>query len=141
VEELLDKGADANMQGEYSVSPAHCAANAGQLDCLKMLLELGAQINICDDENQTPLHYVAITFFTFFLLLGLTDTACACVRVVCHVQAAYWGQLSCVQLLLEKGAYADLTDKNGRMASDLTSSTEVPPDHLHTRNILLWSAS
>jgi ankyrin repeat protein len=58
VEELLDKGADANMQGEYSVSPIHCAANAGQLDCMKMLLELGAQLNICDDDNQTPLHYV-----------------------------------------------------------------------------------
>jgi ankyrin repeat protein len=59
VEELLDKGADANMQGEYSVSPLHCAANAGQVDCMKMLLENGAQLNICDDDNQTPLHYVS----------------------------------------------------------------------------------
>jgi len=84
VEELLDKGADANMQGEYSVSPAHCAANAGQLDCLKMLLELGAQINICDDENQTPLHYVDTPPSSHSILLGLTSIVCR-VCVVCRV--------------------------------------------------------
>jgi len=59
LEELIDKGADPNMQGEFSISPLHSAANAGQLHCVKALLENGAHLNVCDDDNQTPLHYVS----------------------------------------------------------------------------------
>ena len=37
----------------------HFAAGYGEDDCVKLLLEKGADINACDNNKNSPLHYAA----------------------------------------------------------------------------------
>merc|ERR1712012_440165 len=60
------------------------AADAGQIECLKLLLEKGANVNHTKDSGQTAL-----------------------------MKAASWGRTECAKLLLEKGADANMKATGG----------------------------
>jgi ankyrin repeat protein len=73
------------------------ALATNQLDCLKLLIANGANVNAQSDDKFTALHFVC----------NGGDNACA------------GGKASIVELLLKAGADASLKDEYGRTALDL----------------------
>lgn len=66
------------------------------MDCVKLLLENGAGLNIADKKGQTPLHV-----------------------------AAQKGQTDYVRLLMQKGAKIDVKDKQDKTALKVASSEKI----------------
>lgn len=58
VRELLASGHSPNDKDENSYTPMHAAASYGHLELLDVLLENGGDINITDDDGDTPLYTV-----------------------------------------------------------------------------------
>ncbi|CAB0041669.1 unnamed protein product [Trichogramma brassicae] len=48
-----------NMKDENGMLPIHWAADRGDTNILKCLIEAGSDVNSIDQEGQTPLHYAA----------------------------------------------------------------------------------
>ena len=66
VNALLQHGADLNQMGE--VKDPHTltiAAMKGHVDCLKLLVEAGAEVNVCKDGNGETALYYAIKYFFY----------------------------------------------------------------------------
>ncbi|KAL4657997.1 cyclin-dependent kinase 4 inhibitor D-like [Arapaima gigas] len=53
---LLQHGANANMQDQQGIAPAHDAARTGFVDTLSVLLEFGASVNTPDLSGALPIH-------------------------------------------------------------------------------------
>jgi ankyrin repeat protein len=83
VRDLLQAGAPPNLAGnlrlpdqtvlaaharESSLTPLHVAASSKNLDLVKLLVEFGADINICDERGRCPL--------AFALLNEAAEVAC-----------------------------------------------------------------
>ena len=43
------------MQTEYDWAPLHWAASYGHVDCVKLLIEAGANVSVVSDQGVTPL--------------------------------------------------------------------------------------
>ena len=71
-------------------SSLHAASAGGHADIMKMLLDSGADINLTDEQNMTPLHYAVIS-----------------------------GGKEAVSLLLENGADTSIKTKEGKTALDI----------------------
>ncbi|EKX50011.1 hypothetical protein GUITHDRAFT_67344, partial [Guillardia theta CCMP2712] len=52
-------GGDANHKTSDGVTAAHEAARTGRVDCLEMLHEFGANLDIESDNGNRPSHYAA----------------------------------------------------------------------------------
>ena len=55
VRELIAQGADVNVRNTKGQSALHCAAKAGFVDIVAVLLEHGARVDAEDDAGETPL--------------------------------------------------------------------------------------
>ncbi|KAH0604915.1 uncharacterized protein H6S33_006583 [Morchella sextelata] len=53
--ELLAAGADPNARNHHMSSCLTLAAEYGHLECLKVALEYGAEVNVVDRDNDTPM--------------------------------------------------------------------------------------
>ncbi|KPP57246.1 cyclin-dependent kinase 4 inhibitor D-like [Scleropages formosus] len=53
---LLEHGANANVQDQQGITPAHDAARTGFVDTLSVLHEFGASLNIPDHGGALPIH-------------------------------------------------------------------------------------
>lgn len=71
VKVLLDKKADVNAQDIYGKTALHVAAQHGMERITRLLLEYSADINILDNEHNSPLHEVVVA--KDYLLVGDTD--------------------------------------------------------------------
>ncbi|MEM8955994.1 MAG: ankyrin repeat domain-containing protein [Verrucomicrobiota bacterium] len=49
--EMIDAGADVNVQKEIGYTPLMAAAHDGRLECIEMLIERGADINMQDESG------------------------------------------------------------------------------------------
>lgn len=89
---LLRKGADPNLASKngYSVYPLYVATDLNFEGISKMLVEAGAEVNVIQASQMTPLH-----------------------------AAAKNGNIEMLILLLEKGALVDIKNDQGKTASDL----------------------
>ena len=56
VQELLDQGANVNIQNSKGQTALHCATKAGFVGLVKILLAHGANVNAQDNNGDTPLH-------------------------------------------------------------------------------------
>mmetsp|Transcript_7906 Transcript_7906/g.15323 ORF Transcript_7906/g.15323 Transcript_7906/m.15323 type:complete len:403 (-) Transcript_7906:58-1266(-) len=56
---LLDTGLSANACNQHGESLIHMASRRGQADCLNVMVEYGAALEIVDDYGRTPLHEAA----------------------------------------------------------------------------------
>ncbi|KAL3905864.1 MAG: hypothetical protein SGPRY_010762, partial [Prymnesium sp.] len=92
VELLLQRKADPMQRDRAGWTPLHAAARSGSTDVAAVLFGIltEEQINSRGPSKQTALH-----------------------------RAAFWSQLSMVELLLKNGANCDLLDADGRRAGDL----------------------
>ena len=57
VKELIKRGADVNIPGEFDQTPLHTAVLTGNLDIIKLLLENGADLSQVDERNLTAIDY------------------------------------------------------------------------------------
>ena len=55
VQRFLDSGIDINIQDEHGNSPIHSAASYSQLELIEYLIGRGANVNLCDSDNETPI--------------------------------------------------------------------------------------
>ncbi|HZN58409.1 MAG TPA: ankyrin repeat domain-containing protein, partial [Planctomycetota bacterium] len=104
---LLRQGTPANLRGENGTTPLLLAARYRNAECVKLLLDHGADPNAANEEGATALHWGSGSLDVVRLLLekwadprartklGNTPLICA---------AAYPGSSQVVKLLLEKGA-------------------------------------
>ena len=76
-----------NFCGDFSLDQKEDFSNPVETEAMKILIDHGADVNICDDFGKSPLHY-----------------------------AAHFGQKCLVQLLLKSGADVYLQDKMGLTA-------------------------
>ncbi|KAH3759948.1 26S proteasome non-ATPase regulatory subunit 10 [Pelomyxa schiedti] len=96
IKELLLAGADVNAPNQWGKRPLHKAAEEGNLQCAKILLESGALSHRTDSFGRIPLHY-------------------ACIK----------GDPSIVELLLAHGSDPNCCDSRGKKPVELTSSVPV----------------
>jgi ankyrin repeat protein len=79
-----------NAKENIETQPLHYAAYQNNPECIKLLLEAGANVNAKDDYGSTPLNI-----------------------------AAWIGELECVKCLLAAGADINLTNKYRHTAADV----------------------
>jgi len=85
VRELLASGIDINKKSnQYEYTPTYIAAFEGHIDCLRLLIENGADVNIPNKYNYTPTHI-----------------------------AAEKGHVDCLRLLIENGADVNKANQFG----------------------------
>ncbi|XP_008119982.1 myotrophin isoform X1 [Anolis carolinensis] len=89
-------GEDVNRTLEGGRKPLHYATDCGQLEILEFLLLKGADINAPDKHNITPL-----------------------------LSAVYEGHVSCVKLLLSKGADKTVRGPDGLTAFEATDNQAI----------------
>jgi len=94
VELLLNAGARPDEKSKYGITPLQLASQNGtSTKAIQALLRYGADVNIFDKENNTPLHMAARNS---------------------------GGHGGCVQALLQGGADYILQNNEGKTAEDLT---------------------
>lgn len=76
IRNIVEDGADPNVQGHYRSTPLHFAARGKSLDIAELILIYGADPNAEDEFKSTPLHYAAAKGYDRIvrLLLGLSTT-------------------------------------------------------------------
>ncbi|HEY4224087.1 MAG TPA: ankyrin repeat domain-containing protein [Myxococcota bacterium] len=105
VHHLLAHKADANARGLRGRAPLHCACagwnddEGDHLHVIELLLGAGADLEVRDDVERTPLHYAAETTLAY--------------------------RLPILERLIVDGADLDARDQDGRTPLDLASSSTM----------------
>jgi len=162
---LLAAGAPVNAQTkafdksdtedlQYSISagqtPLHLAAIAGYASLVELLLAKGADVNVGDDSGRTPLSYAVDKHYqpVVQLLLAAHANPNAGASNLPLTEAAYYGDMPALKLLLANGAAADInTNVNSdfrqihglNMGSGGAATPPLwpPPSARNTRTLLL----
>ena len=90
VRELLDAGADIDIQDKFGRTALMLSAAYGRADTVKLLLDAGADIDRSNKYGWTAL-----------------------------MQAAMWGHTGVMELLIQAGADVDIKDSDSRTAFDM----------------------
>ena len=85
-----------NSPGDQTGPALHLLVKEGNLKCIRVLINLGADVNMQDEDGQRPLHI------------------CACTN-----------NFDLARFLVKKGANPDLTDHQGRTPVDLTDDFDM----------------
>ncbi|KAK9878515.1 hypothetical protein WA026_022411 [Henosepilachna vigintioctopunctata] len=110
---LIHAGAKVDLwDNKYKVTPLHCAASKGRLECVQVLIKHGANVNAGIKTYKCPLHYAvycsAIDCVKELLENGATpNTIQLFSETPLHV-AATLGSSEMVGLLLKHGAAVDI---------------------------------
>ncbi len=120
VRKLLEEGVRCDVVGDFDARvPIHYAARYGQLECIKVLLEYGADIHAEDIESETALTLAVAWGHTecarYLLEQGANVNACA-VDGTPLIYAAQRGNVECVSFLLEQGADVNTSVSYGKTA-------------------------
>lgn len=76
LKELLNQNCDLHWKTfSDGKTPLHIAAGCGKLECLKLLVDAGADVNCLDKETSTPLHIAAAKNRIFCLKELILHTA------------------------------------------------------------------
>ena len=118
---LLSRGASTDILDNFRCAPLHYAVMHNKLDCCRLLVSKGAQIDI-DDYSGTPLHfaldYEYISIASYLLEKGANINLKYC-RIWERLQRKRYTplhfsvakfNLDMCQFLLSKGAHADALD-------------------------------
>ena len=113
---LLQRGAIVDAKSkELGRTALHFACQEGKLDCVEMLLDAGSAINVCDDDDWTPLVFAAFCgqreILSRLLQRGAVIDAKSkkLGRTALHF-ACDEGKLDCVEMLLDAGSAINVCD-------------------------------
>ena len=120
MELLIQAGKDSDGQ-----SVLHWACENENLNCIKLLLDMGADICASNEHKDTPLHYAARNSFSQAGAVLLLLKAGANVnelntdgQTALHY-AAQKGNIFCMQVLLDHGCDPEKRDIDGKTADDI----------------------
>ena len=91
----------------------HCAAKKGNTDCLRLLLESGASVDIRDTSGATPLHYAADNNHIDAVKLLLEYGAKACL----HLKWGYGTNAKTAQQLAQAEDHFEIATLLGNIGS------------------------
>lgn len=116
LEFLLNIGCDINCKDTYSKTALHYAAQCGFQDILFLLISYHAEVNIFDDDRNTPLHLAcdkghdncvkALIYSSHFVEVNLQNQSGETPLFL----ATRWGYFDIVKILLENGASVCITN-------------------------------
>lgn len=117
---LIEKGADVNLEGLYRGSALNYAAytrSNERTQIIKQLIDAGAEIDVRDNDWQTPLHAAAINDYSDVVQLLIDagadiDAADDSEDTVLH-HAVYSGKPSTVALLIKSGVRLNCKNSRG----------------------------
>jgi ankyrin repeat protein len=128
-----EHGVDVDAQGKYHDTPLHWAALSGRVEITRLLLDHGANPNVEDEQQATPLHLVVRGEYdsleygvgTARLLLerGVKVGAPDEDRNTPLHLASYLGRLEIAQVLLDHGADAGSENDQAQTPLHLVSQT------------------
>ena len=132
VEIMLENGIHPDesrpSDGRY-LTALQVACDYGRADIVRLLVEKGANVEIKDDENKTPVIH-AIESNSLDVVQYLLDFGCDRDRVddngwtYLHF-AAYHGHLEIAQLLMRYGAKLDALTNSGELPADLADEEDI----------------
>ncbi|MEM9884802.1 MAG: ankyrin repeat domain-containing protein [Bacteroidota bacterium] len=127
IELLLDAGADLKML-EDGYLPLHSAAEEGQIEALKMLLNKGVEVHLQDHHGRTALMYAAeegnLEIVKILVEKGIDINETDEEERTALSYGVEEGNRSLVRYLLEKGADMMLKDQDGKRAIDYAIEEE-----------------
>ncbi|KAJ4459230.1 putative serine/threonine-protein phosphatase 6 regulatory ankyrin repeat subunit B [Paratrimastix pyriformis] len=110
--ELIATGCEVDVHQEFTKrAPLHYAAQSGNVEIVKLLLEHGAMVDILDAENKTPLHCAAISVAPLLLAARANLSAEDKDGSTPLHTAAEDGRTEVMQLFLERGIPVDLRSR------------------------------
>ena len=130
VKALIAAGADVNARDYGEHTPLHWAAPMDALESCEELVKAGAQAAVADRDKRTPLHWAADRGADRCLkyLLNECDAQVDAVDwggyTALH-SAARRGALGSIQILLAKGANANLAALSGETPADVAQGAEA----------------
>lgn len=147
LQRLIDRGADVNQIFEdyaniSTKSILHIACEKGKLDCVKILLENNAKVNIRDKWGMTPIRYCLSTDYDEIadvLMRKDPDTADSQDKYgqsVLHA-AAEEGSEKFMRLLLRMGADPNITTDFGVTPLMSLMSAKTVTNYIILMNILI----
>ena len=127
---LIDHFPNPDVRGRGGETPLHRlsfeAHDKGSLEIGKRLLDRGANVNACTDDDSTPLHYVALggnpEFARFLLEHGATVNSQDDEDETPLHTAASQGHAEVVMLLLKYGADFNVYNEDGETPSASASA-------------------
>ncbi|UYV80693.1 hypothetical protein LAZ67_19001416, partial [Cordylochernes scorpioides] len=118
IKKLVENGENFNLKNERGLAPLHIAATLGKINIIEYLFKIGANIDIRDLYEQTPLHKAASNRDNMAVIKYLV-MAGACVNAVdvdgktpLHITSIY-DQLEASRYLINHGADIHAKDHKG----------------------------
>ncbi|MDE2845420.1 MAG: ankyrin repeat domain-containing protein [Gemmatimonadota bacterium] len=113
----------ASVVSAYGMTPLHWASRAGSLECLRWLLDRGAEVDARNDAHRTPLQLAAecgrAEAVKLLAAAGADlDTQDRKGRTPLH-RATYEGHAEAAEALIAAGADPNMLNKNGRTAFEI----------------------
>ena len=120
VRSLLEEGADARGETNWSATPLHMAAAGGHVETAELLVGAGAEVDAKTDNATTPLHEASLNgrleMAEFLLDSGADVTATHEYNRTALYDAAFGGHAEIAELLLDHGADVNARTDEGDTA-------------------------
>jgi ankyrin repeat protein len=121
VRELLDGGADIDIQDEEGITALSIAIMEEKMHVVSLLLDRGANPNIGDREGWTPLMhsiYIEESLVSLLLDKGADPDIRNIIGMTVLMHSVLMYDISSIHLLLRAGARTSIKDIDGRVALD-----------------------
>ena len=110
----------------YGNSVLHIAAREGFTEAVKMLIAAGADVNLLNHKQSSPLHFFCYTahdlaILKLLLQAGADPSAADEKGLTPLLVCCTSGRNDCITVLMEHGASAAVKDASGRSARDIAA--------------------
>ena len=118
IQTMIDHGADVNATNKHNETAFMKACKTGNVDAIKLLLSVGANPNINNDDGQTWIHHTVIGNWSREVLPvviahGGDVNAATKDNITALMLASRTGNVDAIDALLAAGADPDITDVDG----------------------------